>query len=100
MNLRGSFLVTKGAIPHMTKNDYGRILLIASVAGKEGNAGMAAYSTSKAGVIGLVRVPPNPMPLQCTSPVLFVFALSDSSAHTRAGFSFEPCSSASGGAVP
>jgi 3-oxoacyl-[acyl-carrier protein] reductase len=55
VNLRGSFLVTKYAIPHMLKNDYGRILLIASIAGKEGNAGMAAYSMSKAGVIGFVK---------------------------------------------
>lgn len=56
MNLRGSFLVTKGALPYMTENNYGRILLVASIAGKEGNAGMSAYSTSKAGVIGLVKV--------------------------------------------
>ena len=55
INLIGSFLVTKHAIPYMEKGDYGRILLIASIAGKEGNAGMAAYSTSKAGVIGLVK---------------------------------------------
>ena len=39
----------------MLPNKYGRILLMASIAGKEGNAGMAAYSTSKAGVIGLVK---------------------------------------------
>jgi NAD(P)-dependent dehydrogenase (short-subunit alcohol dehydrogenase family) len=52
VNLRGSFNVTKAAIPHMKANDYGRILLIASIAGKEGNAGMCAYSTSKAGVYG------------------------------------------------
>ena len=55
INLFGSFLVTKHVLPYMEKGDYGRILLIASIAGKEGNAGMAAYSTSKAGVIGLVK---------------------------------------------
>lgn len=55
VNLRGSFNVTKHSIPHMEKNNYGRILLIASIAGKEGNAGMTAYSTSKAGVIGLTK---------------------------------------------
>lgn len=55
VNLRGSFLVTKYALPEMQKKNYGRILLIASIAGKEGNAGMMAYSTSKAGVIGLVK---------------------------------------------
>ncbi len=55
VNLVGSFLVTKYAIPLMKKRDYGRILLIASIAGKDGNAGMCAYSSSKAGVIGLVK---------------------------------------------
>ena len=40
VNLTGSFNVTKSALPAMTANDYGRILLIASIAGKEGNAGM------------------------------------------------------------
>jgi NAD(P)-dependent dehydrogenase (short-subunit alcohol dehydrogenase family) len=55
VNLRGSFLVAKHALRHMLPRDYGRILLIASIAGKEGNAGMSPYSASKAGVIGLVK---------------------------------------------
>lgn len=55
VNLRGSFLVTKYAIKHMKQPGKGRILLIASIAGKEGNPGMVAYSASKAGVIGLVK---------------------------------------------
>ncbi len=55
VNLRGSFLMTKYALMEMEKRDYGRILLVASIAGKEGNAGMCPYSTSKAGVIGLVK---------------------------------------------
>ena len=55
VNLRGSFLMTKYALREMEKGNYGRILLLASMAGKEGNAGMCAYSTSKAGVIGLVK---------------------------------------------
>lgn len=55
VNLTGSFLTAKAAVKIMEKNDYGRILLIASIAGKEGNAGMTCYSTSKAGVIGLVK---------------------------------------------
>eukprot|EP00117_Sycon_ciliatum_P019896 scpid94681/ scgid17888/ 3-oxoacyl-[acyl-carrier-protein] reductase FabG; 3-ketoacyl-acyl carrier protein reductase; Beta-Ketoacyl-acyl carrier protein reductase; Beta-ketoacyl-ACP reductase len=55
VNLRGSFLITKHCIPHMLERNYGRVLLIASIAGKEGNAGMCAYSTSKAGVIGLAK---------------------------------------------
>ncbi len=55
VNLRGSFLMTKYAIPLMERNGYGRILLIASIAGKEGNPGMVGYSATKAGVIGLVK---------------------------------------------
>ncbi|MFC2175830.1 SDR family NAD(P)-dependent oxidoreductase [Bacteroidota bacterium] len=55
VNLIGSFLISKYALQAMLPNKYGRILLIASIAGKEGNAGMAAYSASKAGVIGLVK---------------------------------------------
>lgn len=55
VNLRGSFLMTKYALMEMEKRSYGRILLLASMAGKDGNAGMCAYSTSKAGVIGLVK---------------------------------------------
>src|SRR5690606_12738851 len=55
INLFGSFYMTKYAIPHMLERGYGRILLIASIAGKEGNPGMIGYSASKAGVIGLVK---------------------------------------------
>jgi len=55
VNVRGSFLTCREAIRHMLPRDYGRVLLIASIAGKEGNAGMACYSTSKAAVIGLVK---------------------------------------------
>jgi 3-oxoacyl-[acyl-carrier protein] reductase len=55
VNLFGSFLVAKYAIAAMQPRKYGRVLLIASIAGKEGNAGMCAYSSAKAGVIGLVK---------------------------------------------
>ena len=55
INLRGAFLMTKYAITVMQKKQYGRILLIASIAGKEGNPFMAGYSSMKAGVIGLVK---------------------------------------------
>jgi NAD(P)-dependent dehydrogenase (short-subunit alcohol dehydrogenase family) len=55
VNLTGSFLTAKHALRHMVPRKYGRILLLASVAGKEGNPGMAGYSASKAGVIGLVK---------------------------------------------
>lgn len=55
VNLVGSFLVTKYALIHMQKRDYGRILLMASIAGKDGNPGMVGYSSTKAGVIGIVK---------------------------------------------
>ncbi len=55
INMTGSFIVTKYAVETMQPKGYGRILLIASMAGKEGNPGMAGYTTSKAGVFGLVK---------------------------------------------
>ncbi|MEX2513980.1 MAG: SDR family NAD(P)-dependent oxidoreductase [Cyclobacteriaceae bacterium] len=55
VNLRGSFLTCKYALKWMVENHYGRILLIASIAGKEGNPNMVGYSATKAGVIGLVK---------------------------------------------
>lgn len=55
VNLTGSFLMLKYALKAMAPQNYGRILLIASIAGKEGNAGMVSYSSSKAGVIGMVK---------------------------------------------
>ncbi len=55
INLFGSFYLTKYAVPPMLERNYGRILLIASISGKEGNPRMSGYSVSKAGVIGLVK---------------------------------------------
>jgi 2-dehydro-3-deoxy-L-rhamnonate dehydrogenase (NAD+) len=55
VNLAGSFIVTRSALPHMLKQRYGRILLVSSMAGKDGNPGMAGYVASKAGMIGLVK---------------------------------------------
>lgn len=56
VNVRGSLLTFQAFVPHMLKRDYGRVLHIASIAGKEGNAGMLAYSASKAAVIGMTKV--------------------------------------------
>jgi 3-oxoacyl-[acyl-carrier protein] reductase len=56
VNVRGPFLTSKHVLPSMLKRGYGRILHIASIAGKEGNAGMVAYSTSKAALIGMTKV--------------------------------------------
>ncbi len=56
VNVVGSFLTSRAVLPWMLKHNYGRILHIASVSGKEGNAGMLAYSSSKAAVIGMAKV--------------------------------------------
>ena len=55
INLHGTFYCCKLIVPHMIKNNYGRIVNIASVAGKDGNANASAYSSAKAGVIGLTK---------------------------------------------
>ncbi|HEY4155688.1 MAG TPA: SDR family NAD(P)-dependent oxidoreductase, partial [Puia sp.] len=56
INFIGSYLTSRYVLPWMLKRSYGRILHIASIAGKEGNAGMLAYSASKAAVIGMTKV--------------------------------------------
>mgnify|MGYP001396597908 FL=1 len=55
LNLNSVFYCCKAVVPFMIKNNYGRIVNIASIAGKEGNPNASAYSTSKAGVIGLTK---------------------------------------------
>ena len=55
INLNGTFYCCKSIVPSMIKNKYGRIVNIASVSGKDGNANASAYSSSKAGVIGLTK---------------------------------------------
>ena len=56
VNFFGSYHTSKAVIPVMVRRGYGRVLHIASIAGKEGNAGMLAYSASKAAVIGMTKV--------------------------------------------
>ncbi len=55
VNLKGVFLCCRAVIPHMIQRRYGKIVSIASVAGKEGNPNMIPYSTSKAGIICLTK---------------------------------------------
>ena len=55
VNVHGVFLCNRAVVPVMQKNNYGRIVNIASVAGKEGNPNASAYSASKAAVIGLTK---------------------------------------------
>ena len=55
VNLTGCFLTSRAVIPHLLANGYGRIVNVASIAGKEGNPTASHYSASKAGVIGLTK---------------------------------------------
>jgi 3-oxoacyl-[acyl-carrier protein] reductase len=55
INLFGTIWLTQAVIPHMKSKKYGRIAHVASIAGKEGNPGMHAYNTSKAGMIGFIK---------------------------------------------
>ncbi|WP_299521068.1 SDR family NAD(P)-dependent oxidoreductase [uncultured Serinicoccus sp.] len=55
VHLLGTFFCSRAAIPKMIASGYGRIVNVASVAGKEGNAGSSAYSAAKAGAIGLTK---------------------------------------------
>jgi 2-dehydro-3-deoxy-L-rhamnonate dehydrogenase (NAD+) len=55
INLIGTFNCCKTIVPNMIKNNYGRIVNVASVAGKDGNANASAYSVGKAGAIGLTK---------------------------------------------
>jgi NAD(P)-dependent dehydrogenase (short-subunit alcohol dehydrogenase family) len=55
VNVRGSLNTFKAVAPRMLASGYGRVLNVASIAGKEGNAGMMSYSTSKAAIIGMTK---------------------------------------------
>jgi 3-oxoacyl-[acyl-carrier protein] reductase len=56
VNVNGCLNTFQAVVPHMLRQEYGRVLHFASISGKEGNAGMLAYSTSKAAVIGMTKV--------------------------------------------
>jgi NAD(P)-dependent dehydrogenase (short-subunit alcohol dehydrogenase family) len=75
VNLKGTFLCCKAVLPAMIKKKYGKIISLASVAGKEGNARMAAYSASKAAIIALTKtvakeVASYGIQVNCVSPAL------------------------------
>src|SRR4051812_2356411 len=55
IDLLGTTRVTRAAIPHLVESEWGRIVNIASISGKEGNAMMTAYAAAKAGVVGLTK---------------------------------------------
>ena len=73
LNLNSVFYCCKAVVPFMKKNNYGRIVNIASIAGKEGNPNASAYSASKAGVIGLTKslgkeLAQNNIAVNCVTP--------------------------------
>lgn len=55
VNLTGTFLCCRSIVPFMQESDYGRVIAISSISGKEGNPNASAYSASKAGVLALVK---------------------------------------------
>jgi len=75
VDLTGVFLSTRPAVNHMREHGYGRIVLIASVAGKEGNAGACAYGAAKAGVVGFAKglareLQPSNITVNCIAPAI------------------------------
>jgi len=73
LNLNSVFYCCKAVVPFMEKNNYGRIVNIASIAGKEGNPNASAYSSSKAGVIALTKslgkeLAQNNIAVNCVTP--------------------------------
>jgi len=75
VDLTGVFLSVKPVVAHMRDNDYGRIVIMASVAGKEGNAGASAYGAAKAGVIGFAKslsreLQPSNITVNCIAPAI------------------------------
>jgi len=75
VNLKGTFLCCKGVLPFMKEQRSGKIVNMSSVAGKEGNANMAAYAAAKAAIIGLTKtlgkeMAPFNVHVNCVSPAL------------------------------
>lgn len=75
VDLTGVFLTTRPALDHMRQTGYGRIVIIASVAGKEGNPGASAYGAAKAGVIGYAKglareLQPSNITVNCIAPAI------------------------------
>lgn len=75
VDLTGVFLSTRPAIRHMRGEGYGRIVIVASVAGKEGNPGACAYGAAKAGVIGYAKglareLQPSDITVNCIAPAI------------------------------
>ena len=75
VDLTGVFLSTKAVLHHMRKHGYGRLIIISSVAGKEGNPGASPYGAAKSGVIGYAKglareLLPSDITVNCLAPVI------------------------------
>jgi 3-oxoacyl-[acyl-carrier protein] reductase len=75
VDLTGVFVTTRPAVIHMREKGYGRIVIVASVAGKEGNPGACAYGAAKAGVIGFAKglareLQPANITVNCVAPAI------------------------------
>lgn len=82
VNLHGVFHANRACVPHMIAGNYGRIVNIASIAGKEGNPNASAYSASKAAVIGLTKslgkeLADKPITVNCVTPAAVRTAIFD-----------------------
>lgn len=82
VNVNGLFYCNRACVPVMLESNYGRIVNIASVAGKEGNPGAPAYSASKAAVIGLTKslgkeLAKHPITVNCVTPAAVKTAIFD-----------------------
>jgi NAD(P)-dependent dehydrogenase (short-subunit alcohol dehydrogenase family) len=91
VNLNGVFYCNKAVLPFMTHGDYGRIVNIASIAGKEGNPNASAYSASKAAVIGLTKslgkeLAGTEIRVNCVTPAAIRTAIFDQMTETHINF--------------
>jgi 2-dehydro-3-deoxy-L-rhamnonate dehydrogenase (NAD+) len=82
INVHGLFYANRACVPHMMRGNYGRIVNIASIAGKEGNPNASAYSASKAAVIGFTKslgkeLAKHPITVNCVTPAAVRTAIFD-----------------------
>jgi NAD(P)-dependent dehydrogenase (short-subunit alcohol dehydrogenase family) len=91
INVHGVFYCCRAVVPQMQGQDYGRIVNIASVAGKEGNPNASAYSTSKAAVIGLTKslgkeLAKSKITVNCVTPAAVKTAIFDQMSQAHIDF--------------
>ena len=91
VNVHGLFYANKACIPHMVSGGYGRIVNIASIAGKEGNPNASAYSASKAAVIGLTKslgkeLAKHPITVNCVTPAAVKTAIFEQMTEEHIGY--------------